>query len=69
MFIHEATALAVSSGRFIRRADSFWAGMKIKPTDTPDCCVIVHENKRQASRPRWEPQAEDLLAGDWLVVD
>ena len=69
MDIHEAAAQAVSTGRFIRRTGEFWAMLKIKPTDTPDCCIVICEDKKQAPGPRWHPQGEDLLAEDWMVVD
>lgn len=69
MNIQDAVKQAVKEDKWITRADSFWSGnLKIKPTDTPDCCIISHRLAKSPSR-GWQPQAEDLAASDWELVD
>ena len=43
------------------------ASVKIKPTDSAECCIVFKNNKPSASR--WNPSAEDLAAKDWIIVD
>lgn len=47
-----------------------WAEMqvKIRPTNTPDCCII---SSLSGSNPRrgWQPTAEDLTAEDWITTE
>ncbi len=47
-----------------------WAEMqvKIRPTNTPDCCII---SSLSGSNPRrgWQPTAEDLTAKDWITTE
>jgi hypothetical protein len=40
--------------------------MKIRPTDTDECCIVSGAKKEA---PRWNPQAEDLIANDWVVTE
>lgn len=42
--------------------------LKVLPTNTPDCCVLISQASRGPCR-GWQPQAEDLCADDWIVVD
>ena len=67
VYIHEAVRAATLTNKHIARVDMLALGMKIRPTDTFDCCIISESNKSPA--PRWEPKAEDLTADDWCVVD
>lgn len=41
-------------------------GTKIRPTDTDECCIVSRAKKEA---PRWNPQAEDLTADDWVVTE
>lgn len=47
-----------------------WGEMqvKIRPTNTPDCCII---SSLSGSNPRrgWQPTAEDLTAEDWITTE
>jgi len=42
-------------------------GGKIKPTNSPECCIYTNSQKRSA--PRWEPKAEDFMADDWRLTE
>ena len=65
LFIHEAAKLAVAVDGLIVRPP--WKGLvHIKPTNGPECCICYGKGK--APGPRWNPQAEDLLADDWEVT-
>lgn len=75
MNIQEATKKALESGKYITREGL--AGeigrIRIKPTDTPDCCIVLISDPRKIPSARvgkrWNPQAEDLMADNWIVVD
>ena len=41
-------------------------GIKIRPTNTDECCIVSNAKKEA---PRWNPQAEDLIADDWAVTE
>lgn len=72
VFIHEAIAARSTENPFITRkswncVDGIWchAGLRILPSDTPDCCLILSAySNRRASR-GWQPTASDLTADDW----
>lgn len=71
MNICEATKQAFEQGRKIARSDdeSFVYGeMKIEPTNTPDCCRLTDIYNQIPCR-GWQPQAEDLMSENWIVVD
>jgi hypothetical protein len=68
--IIEATKKAIEQSKCIARTD--WpcqkeADIKVKPTDTPDCCLL--HTKEEGFRRGWQPQAEDLISDCWVVVD
>jgi len=70
MFIHEAVKAAISEGKFITRPDAWWGTKeKIKPTNTPDCCICFDRKNEKPPVRGWEPPAEDLMADDWAVVN
>ncbi len=65
MNIQEATKKAVECGGYI--VPKKWAGrIKIRPTNSSNCCLVYSKN--HAPCPRWEPDAEDLMADDWTVT-
>lgn len=65
MLIHEAVKEAMEKGKLIyRRPWPFW---KFEPKNTMDC-VIIHARDKEPKR-CWNPQAEDLMANDWEVVE
>ena len=37
----------------------------VQPTNLRDCCIL--HTKGRTPGPRWNPQAEDLMASDWEV--
>lgn len=47
-----------------------WAdpGIKIRPTDSPECCIISSPYCARPSR-GWQPTAEDLTAEDWITTE
>ena len=70
MNIYKAVKKARKRKRFIARKKyrrTVLAGVKIKPTDSAECCIVFKNNKPSASR--WNPSAEDLAAKDWIIVD
>ena len=72
MYIHEAIASTTSQKPFITRRswdmDGFeQAVIKILPTNTPDCCLIVSDFSSHGARRGWEPSAKDLVADDWYT--
>ena len=67
MHIHEAAKKAKELNSFITRPELLSSGIKIKPTDEPECCMIFKNNKPSANR--WNPKAVDLTAQDWAVTN
>lgn len=66
MDIQKAVKEAMAEGcTMTRTAWTEW-GLWIKPTNDPECCIIGMKGK--APCPRWQPQAEDLIADDWELV-
>ena len=65
MYIHEAVAEAIRIDGYIARPE-FLTGLRIKPTDLPERCILTSKGK--APCPRWQPGARDLLADDWTVT-
>lgn len=66
MNICEAVKKAYASKKCIERTEAF-GHWKIRPTNTPECCYLIVDSK--SSHKGWQPQAEDLQAEDWEVVD
>ena len=67
MTIQEAVKKAVEIGGFIT-VPELVGHIKIKPTDTADCCIPCHWDGSYPSR-RWNPTANDLMRDDWLVIE
>lgn len=68
MNISQAVKEAAEKGLCITRADAWWGEhIKIKPTDTEDCCIIIPQEDPAGKR--WNPHKEDLLADDWIVTE
>ena len=68
MYIHDATKLALEENKFITR-ESWDGNWILKPTNTTKCCVVIPLFGDGKSGPRWNPNADDLIANDWKVVD
>lgn len=67
MFIHEAVQALSGEFNCIARRNAWWGRtVKIKPTDTVDCCIAISHEGTPGKR--WNPQREDLLADDWEIV-
>ncbi len=70
MNIYKAVKKANKRKCFITRKKyirTMLASVKIKLTDSAECCIVFKNNKPSASR--WNPSAEDLAAKDWIIVD
>ena len=72
MYVHEAIASTTHKNPFITRLAWDMAGLdrpivKILPTNTPDCCLIVSDFSTHGPCRGWEPAAKDLIADDWYV--
>lgn len=68
MNIHEAVMAATENGLYITRANAWWGKhIKLNPTDTEDCCIIIPQEGQAGGR--WNPRKEDLLADDWIVTE
>lgn len=69
MTIQNAGKKAMQANKCIMRKISFWTenDLKIKPTNTDNYCICM--KKGSPAKRGWEPQAEDLIANDWIVVD
>ena len=73
MYIHEAIKARTADEPYITRErwhDRFnprrcWES-RIRPTDSPDCCIIESKHTATATR-GWQPMAEDLCADDWIT--
>ena len=70
VYIHEAIMNTTRKKPFITRKawDMDFSELpiiKLLPTDTPDCCLIVSECSAHGPRRGWEPKAADLIADDW----
>lgn len=73
MYIHEAIRSTTRNRPYIRR--SAWnypttspdVAVKILPTDSPDCCLIISAIEKNPRR-GWQPTTEDLIASDWETV-
>lgn len=69
MLISEAVEKAKRENKYITRQKLGWVNcVKIKPTDTSDCCIVMQIEKKSSCR-GWQPYAEDLVANDWMVLD
>lgn len=70
MLIHEAIKERIPEKPYITREswNSLWsAGIRIMPTDTPDCCILFSGAARRPVR-CWQPTATDLTADDWITT-
>lgn len=75
MYLHEAIKARTADTPYIARANwrdeiSPWKHLNIRilPTNSPDCCIILSHSRKQDFSRGWEPTAEDLTADDWIVV-
>lgn len=72
MYIHEAINETTDKQPFITRNE--WkkeapnADLKVRPTDTPDCCIIQSKLSKSPCR-GWQPTERDLMADDWETTD
>lgn len=73
MYIHEAIqATTISKSCITRKSWSRLSkdphgGVKIQPTNSPDCCIVESDVSKGIFR-IWQPTAADLVADDWEVV-
>lgn len=76
MDIQSAVSAAITRGKWITRkcTNPLWVYTKLEPTNDSEGFVVhirypecVGERSRRRV-PRWQPQADDLLADDWILV-
>lgn len=76
MDIQSAVSAAITRGKWITRkcTNLSWAYTKLEPTNDSEG-FVVHTRYPACARernrrriPRWQPQADDLLADDWILV-
>ena len=66
MDIRSAIIQANINGKCIYRKSEREFGIKILPTNTSDCCLVISDESDQVGK-RWNPNASDLIATDWEV--
>ena len=66
MNINESCKKATEENKFIQSDQLKDAGIKIKPTNTEQCCVYYKDNIRKAGR--WNPSLSDLIDESYEVV-
>jgi len=70
MYIHEAVNQALNENNYITRQKAWWGReLKLLPTDTDQCVIIYHSNNKKPPQRGWEPDAEDLVASDWITCN
>jgi hypothetical protein len=68
MYIHEAVEKAMKTGKGITRQDNeLFAGITLIPTNSAQGFICVSTTSMRLI-PRWQPCAEDLLSGGWIVT-
>lgn len=73
--ILEANKLGTSIRREVQNEDNeISLIMEIKPTNTPECCIIwgftpAKESDEMMVCPRWQPNLDDFLSNDWTVTE
>lgn len=65
MDIKRATEQALHRGCWMTRPE--FHGVAVEPSNTARCCIL-HKAGR-APGPRWQPDAEDLTAEDWELLE
>ncbi|WP_017470664.1 Thoeris anti-defense Tad2 family protein [Amphibacillus jilinensis] len=70
MDIQQATTTALEENKFITRSSgpSYFTELKIKPTNSSSGCEVFVKDDKKSSAKCWNPNAEDLMADDWIVV-
>lgn len=70
MYISDAVRLALDKGKRITRTSGpFRNFIRIRPTNTPACCLLETACPEKPPVRGWEPDADDLMADDWEIVD
>ncbi len=70
MYINEAVEKAMREGRRMMRKNGPYKNfVRIRPTNTIDACLFETTCAKKRSIRGWEPDADDLMADDWEVVD
>ncbi len=64
MNIQEATTTALASGKCIKRTTEIWKRCKVQ-LGKRNVCHLYIEGKFLVQG--WQPQAEDLIADDWVT--
>lgn len=75
MDIQRAVSEALAHDKWITRQCGLpWPYIKLEPTNDSEGFVVHKSDPERTGRhtgrrfPRWQPQADDLLANDWILV-
>ena len=68
MNIYEAVKEALKTDKCIITPD-FEGVIKIKPTNESGNCIVLKADGSNPSKHGWNPQADELIREDWIVVD
>lgn len=68
MNIQEAVKQAMEERTYITLPE-FEGLAKIKPTNGRGNCIVMSADGSNPSKYGWQPAADDLMRGDWLIVD
>lgn len=66
MDIRSAIIQANAEGKYIYRKSERKFGIRVLPTNTQDCCLLISDESDQVGK-RWNPNANDLIATDWEI--
>ncbi|MHB1153533.1 MAG: Thoeris anti-defense Tad2 family protein [Eubacteriales bacterium] len=67
MNIYEAAKQAVAEGKYIARKNGFYGRIRFEATNDSNKLIMLHGKNRLPKR-GWQPQADDLIATDWVVL-
>lgn len=68
MNICEAVKSALKADKCITTPE-FEGVLKIKPTNKTGNCIVMKADGSNPSKLGWNPQADELVREDWIVVD
>lgn len=67
MSIKKACKKAHKEGKAISRRSWGKYGMRLIPTNSWNCVIIISGSNNKPISSRWNPKLEDLIADDWYV--
>jgi len=66
--IRKAILKAQAKQKGITRQKWMPGGVRLIPTNTSCCFIIIPPNEKENIGRRWNPTVEDILANDWYVI-